>query len=331
MARGEQFFLTPATGERMELTGDASIGRSDDCDLVLTQGQPSRRHAQITIEGGAVFVEDLGSTNGTFINGSRIASKQPLHQGDEIAFDENKFKFEVETTEPVAADQTVLREVQDPNRTVLREMPPKEAARPATPPEKPQQAPKSAEPVAEAKPKPVKPGSWADPNQKNASATEFFSPQQLAGMRGATVQEKVESTVPYLQVASGTAAGSVIQLMAEEGKKEWTIGSADSRDIVFTDQGVSEFHTILAHDSGRWKVVDQMSTNGTYLNGNKTVSGYLNSGDKIRVGTVECVFVLPVAAASSSGTASAGGKKVVVSVIAFLAMSAVLFAAYFLL
>ena len=338
MAQGDQYFLQPAVGERVELTGDTSVGRSSDCDLVVSDGQPSRQHAKITVEGGAVFVEDLNSTNGTFVNGTRIAEKLQLSDGDEVAFDVNKFTVAVVSEAP-AMDQTMLRTPEppeDPNRTVLRPMPPKEAVsepEPAAPAPEPEPAePAPAPPAAEAKPKAVKPGSWADPNEKNASSTQFFSPEDLAAMRGATVQEKVESDVPLLQVTSGGAAGSVIQLNPEGGKKEWTIGSADSRDIVFTDQGVSEFHTILAHESGRWKVVDQMSTNGTFVNGNKTVTGYLNSGDKIRIGTVECSFELPGGASSGgAGAASGGSSKMIVSVVAFVVVLAALFGAYYFL
>jgi pSer/pThr/pTyr-binding forkhead associated (FHA) protein len=365
MAEGDQFFLTSSTtGERVELTGDTSVGRSDDSDLVVSEGQPSRAHAKITIENSVVHVEDLNSTNGTFLNGTKLSGKHQLSDGDEVAFDVNKFVLEVQSQQ--ASDATVIRPV-DPGATVLRPIIDEEAeeaeapvAAEAPPPTEPVEAPPAAEappvepppapePVVEptpepvpepvvaqapaepAKPKAVKPGSWADPNEKNASSTQFFSPADLAAMRGGSVAEKVESDVPYLQVSSGAAAGSVIQLIAEGATKEWSIGCDESRDIVFKDQGVSEFHTLLVHESGRWKLVDQMSTNGTFINDSKTITGYLNSGDKIRIGTVTCAFVLPGAVATKAGSASSSGKSVWISVAAFVGVLAVLFGAYFLL
>ena len=372
MAEGDQFFLTSsATGEQIELTGDTSVGRSDDSDLVLGEGQPSRQHAKITIENSAVYIEDLNSTNGTFLNGAKLSGKHELSDGDEIAFDVNKFVLQVQSQQ--ASDATVIRPV-DPSATVLRpiieetpepeapvvvEAPaPEPAVEPAAveppvpeppvpePPAEPVAAP-PAEPVVEptpepvvakappaepAKPKAVKPGSWADPDEKNASSTQFFSPADLAAMRGGSVAEKVESDVPYLQVSTGAAAGSVIQLIAEGTTKEWSIGCDESRDIVFNDQGVSEFHTLLVHESGRWKLVDQMSTNGTFINDSKTITGYLNSGDKIRIGTVTCSFVLPGAVAAQAGSTGGGSNKNVwISVAAFVGVLAVLFGAYFLL
>ena len=93
MAQGDQFFLASATGEKMELTGDVSVGRSTDCDLVVSEGQPSRQHARITVEADGVFVEDLDSTNGTFINGNRIVGAQPFTKFKEIIKYSNLFNF----------------------------------------------------------------------------------------------------------------------------------------------------------------------------------------------------------------------------------------------
>ncbi|MCX7994858.1 MAG: GGDEF domain-containing protein [candidate division WOR-3 bacterium] len=59
------------------------IGRSDECDFVIDGKEVSRRHARIYYEGGAFKIEDLNSTNGTFVNGKQITSAELKH-GDEI-------------------------------------------------------------------------------------------------------------------------------------------------------------------------------------------------------------------------------------------------------
>lgn len=59
------------------------IGRSSDLDMVLVEDMVSRRHAKITSTEAEVYIQDLGSTNGTFVNGEKI-SRSRLNEGDRI-------------------------------------------------------------------------------------------------------------------------------------------------------------------------------------------------------------------------------------------------------
>ncbi len=60
------------------------IGRSSDLDMVLVEDMVSRRHAKITSTDVEVFIQDVGSTNGTFVNGEKIAGRAKLSEGDRI-------------------------------------------------------------------------------------------------------------------------------------------------------------------------------------------------------------------------------------------------------
>ncbi len=62
------------------------IGRSADCDISLAAAHLSRRHAQLQIIDGALFVKDLGSANGTFLNGKQVMESR-VKRGDELRFD----------------------------------------------------------------------------------------------------------------------------------------------------------------------------------------------------------------------------------------------------
>ena len=63
---------------------DMIIGREEDCDIVLPSRQVSRNHARIRRSGGRHILEDLGSKNGTFVNGQEMTEPYPLRDGDEI-------------------------------------------------------------------------------------------------------------------------------------------------------------------------------------------------------------------------------------------------------
>jgi len=69
------------------------LGRHPACDIVLESGSVSRQHARILNDGGAFFIEDLHSRNGTFLNGQPIAQRQPLAEGDEFEICDLSFTF----------------------------------------------------------------------------------------------------------------------------------------------------------------------------------------------------------------------------------------------
>jgi len=76
------------------LEGAARIGRSDECDVLLADPSVSRAHAIVETIGAEPTVRDLGSTNGTFVNGERVETKT-LHDGDELRFGNTRMQFEV--------------------------------------------------------------------------------------------------------------------------------------------------------------------------------------------------------------------------------------------
>ncbi len=72
-------------GGEFPLKGDKQliIGRSSELDIVLVEDMVSRKHAKITIARGKITIEDLGSTNGTFVNGEKVKQSQ-LKENDRI-------------------------------------------------------------------------------------------------------------------------------------------------------------------------------------------------------------------------------------------------------
>jgi len=80
-------------GKRYSITGELTVGRDATNSIVLDMDNVSRRHARFFIEEDVGYVEDLGSTNGTFINDQDIQSRQQLRNGDLIKVGGAIFKF----------------------------------------------------------------------------------------------------------------------------------------------------------------------------------------------------------------------------------------------
>lgn len=79
-------------GRSYPLLAPTTIGRSPECDIYLDDAGVSRQHARLRPVDYGVEVEDLGSTNGSFINGQRV-SVGIAAIGDEVAFDQLRFRI----------------------------------------------------------------------------------------------------------------------------------------------------------------------------------------------------------------------------------------------
>ena len=79
----------PNPGKAFTLSkSEIVIGRDVSADVVINTAEVSRRHARLYLDGGVYIVEDLGSTNGTFINGQRLTMPVPMRSGDIIMLGE---------------------------------------------------------------------------------------------------------------------------------------------------------------------------------------------------------------------------------------------------
>jgi len=79
----------PTPGKSFDLTGaNVTIGRDINADIVINIPEVSRRHSQFRLDAGNYILEDLGSTNGTFVNGQRLTSPHRMRAGDTITLGE---------------------------------------------------------------------------------------------------------------------------------------------------------------------------------------------------------------------------------------------------
>jgi pSer/pThr/pTyr-binding forkhead associated (FHA) protein len=91
---GRYLLFAPPLPPRALAPGETVvIGRGASCDLVLASAAASRRHAEVAPHQGGWRVRDLGSTNGTFLNGERVEAERELQAGDAIQIGEQTIHF----------------------------------------------------------------------------------------------------------------------------------------------------------------------------------------------------------------------------------------------
>ena len=81
-------------GSAYSLAEGAVLGRGEQADIRLEDTFASSQHARLAPHGEVIVLEDLGSTNGTYLNEEPLRGPQPLHPGDRIRIGDSKFTFE---------------------------------------------------------------------------------------------------------------------------------------------------------------------------------------------------------------------------------------------
>jgi FHA domain len=79
-----------------DLGGDVVFGRGDTAEIRLDDPFASSRHARVYEQGRILVIEDLGSTNGTYLNEELLDGPRPLHPDDRVRIGDSEFAFEVD-------------------------------------------------------------------------------------------------------------------------------------------------------------------------------------------------------------------------------------------
>lgn len=270
--------VSVADGEEFALAdGDSyTIGRNEDCDLVVSEGYPSRQHARISVKGGQVVLEDLGSTNGTYVNKRQIDTPTAIKPGDVIKFDSATYHL----VSPESGSSTLVMrnlgstsQVPASSSIVIEE----------------EQDAGSETAFHQAFPLPA---DWGEPGDSSqALGASSFSKEEIDKLldRSLPKDRKVSAA---LVITSGNHKSRVVGLIAKGQSERWSIGRSDKCQFPLSDPSVSSQHATLQFSGGAWEIIDANSTNGIKINGRREMKGRLRDGDKLSLGQVNMVFRL---------------------------------------
>jgi predicted component of type VI protein secretion system len=187
----------PVPGKVFELAKDVvTIGRDVNNDLAINDAEISRNHGRLTSQSGGYLIEDLASTNGTFVNGQRLIGPKLLNPGDVVGLGETivlEYSYIADAGATVVASAPAPRMMEEP---------------PTAPPQMPQPAPMPmmvAEPPPMMAPEPMlATGSNASPM---ISPEPIYNPMPAAPppppMAMPPVPAKPNNTVRYVGIGCG--------------------------------------------------------------------------------------------------------------------------------
>lgn len=251
------------TGEEFPLVEEMLVGREVECQITLNSGHISRYHAKLTLTPDGVVVEDLRSTNGTFINGRRISAPQPLDLGDEVRFHEQAFRLVSNQQDSGDADATVFDSiVPQPGAFV--------------PPPQPAPAPAPSLPVM-------------DDEEEGTSILSAEDLQRLQGKGERVVKGPDNGTGPRFVVLTAPIRGKVFSLASQQ-RSTWLIGRDDHCQFSLFDKTVSSEHARVRRLGEEWVLEACESRNPIYINNRPVDISTLQHGDVIRVGRMELMF-----------------------------------------
>jgi predicted component of type VI protein secretion system len=228
----------PMEGREQELDPGATIGR-EGCDVVLMDPEVSRRHAAIRDQGGSLAIEDLGSTNGTYVNDVRVTTVTVLRNGDVVRLGNTVWAIRSKAPAGAGAGATSIGQVPAagaPQVTAARSIPTDiQTPAPAAPaPPAPQPTTAQAMPAAPAAAPPQQPAQPAAPSARPVgprgdveappevapSAIRRVLPPPAPGQapafsppparKGGSAATRVEATVVCMLIVAAVAAALVV-------------------------------------------------------------------------------------------------------------------------
>ncbi len=244
---------SPDGSEReQDVATQLTVGRAEGNDLILTEGGVSRKHARFFVEGPALKVEDVGSANGTFVDGQKIGGPTAVGQKSQV----------------VIGDYEIAVKLGSKPRAQAAAAPQRGSARPTTAlPKQPPAGPRATTAIPRIS---VPPGGGGAALAKRAKPTGTASGPQLRGLTGATTGKSFPVKGTLLV---GRVAGVDLQLDDDSVSRRHAEVEQKGKDVVVRDLGsangtsvngaaISEDTTLADGDIVQFGVVELMFESG---------------------------------------------------------------------
>jgi len=302
-----------------ELTeSEIIIGRDPDVDITIPSPVVSRRHARLSRDGDNYVIEDLGSSNGTFINGKRVNERQLLKSGDQVKLGQ---AIVLDYSAPHNEQATVVSKISDPSASVLETQieqninfddleaaPPKLVITVAGESSQTYSLTRAVITIGRGQdndiviPSPIVSSQHARLDRMNGGYVLEMLPQaknpvlvEGRPLDGAHVLHhgdilRIGSLDPGMMVTlSYQAPSEAVSQPAQDivfGENNLVqIGRDESNDVVLASPSVSRFHAQVEKVGQRFRIIDLRSSNGTFVNGERIEKEtWLQHNDTIRIG-----------------------------------------------
>lgn len=257
-------------GEEFSISfGSLLVGRSDSCDIRVKTGQASREHARVRAQDNGVVVEDLHSTNGTFVNDKQIEEATLVKPGDVIRFDQERFSLQEKGltnatiyARPVNPNDGAMsieeEDEEDVNATVYRQSF-------------------------------VMPANWQsfDDSPADNSTVDDRKKQALNNFINKSFRALQGNHLIALVIFKDNEPPIIKTVSTGENEGRWSIGRNKSCDIVVEQPDISEVHCHLVYENGQWSLEDNQSTNGIWLNNKRKTSLNLQSNQNLHLASLK--------------------------------------------